>query len=92
MPNLKLPTIIIILYGTQVRNVYLLIIITVPGTLYSFRHQVGYDLTTALTAPKTQMTNMLMKKEMARAMVDSMELYLMPSLTSTGSLREMARL
>ena len=45
-----------------------------------------------LTAPKTQMTNMLTKKEMARAMVDSMELYLIPSFTSTGSLLEMARL
>lgn len=45
-----------------------------------------------LTAPKTQMTNMLMKKEIARAMVDSMELYLIPSFISTGSLLEMARL
>ena len=45
-----------------------------------------------LTAPKTQMTNMFIKKETARAMVDSMELYLMPSFTSTGSFLEMARL
>ena len=38
------------------------------------------------------MTNILMKKEIARAMVDSMELYLIPSFISTGSLLEMARL
>ena len=45
-----------------------------------------------LTAPKTQMTNMLTKKEIERAMVDSIELYLIPSFTSTGSLLEMALL
>ena len=67
--------------------------IVVQTSLDALKLAVDYKCKTCeLTAPKTQMTNMLMKKEMARAMVDSMELYLIPSFTSTGSFLEIARL